>query len=85
MIPIDVYYNMVNLKFQDINVKYDFTWYFHVVVHKNYNYDNSFNPPNYAFTLKLRTFSPSMVKYTRKYSQLCKKRKFMKISFENMS
>jgi hypothetical protein len=50
VIPIDAYYNMVNLTFQNINVKYDFTWYFHVVVHKNYNYDNPFSPPNYAFT-----------------------------------
>ncbi len=40
VIPIDVYYNMVNLKFKIINVKYDFTWYFCVVVHKNYNCDN---------------------------------------------
>jgi hypothetical protein len=73
MIPIDVYYNMVNFKFQNINVKCDFTWYFHVVVHRNYHYDSSFNPLIYALTLKLGTFSPRMVKYTRKYSQLCKK------------
>lgn len=47
-------------------------------------YDNSFNPPNYVLTLRLGTFSLSMVKYTRKYSQLCKKWKCMKIPFENM-
>jgi hypothetical protein len=42
---------MVNLKFKIIKVKYDFTWYFHVIVHKNYNCDNPFCPINCAFTL----------------------------------
>ncbi len=51
MIPIDVYYNMDNFKFQIINVKYEFIWYFHVIVHKNCNCDNPFYPPNCAFTL----------------------------------
>jgi hypothetical protein len=63
---------MINVEFQNINVKYDFTWYFHVVVHRNYNCDNSFSPPNHAFTLKLKTFNPSMVKYTKKIPNCAK-------------
>ncbi len=51
MIPIHVYYNMVNIEFPNVNVNDDFTWYFHVVVHRNCNYDSPFCPPNYAFTL----------------------------------
>jgi hypothetical protein len=41
---------MVNLKFKIFNVKYDFTWYFHVAVHKNYNCDIPFCSINCAFT-----------------------------------
>ncbi len=49
MIHFEVYYNMNNLKFKNIDIKNDFTWYFHDAIHKNYNYDSPFRP-NYAFT-----------------------------------
>jgi len=50
MIPFEVYYNMSNFKFKNIDIKNDFTWYFHDAIHKNYNYDSPFSPLNCAFT-----------------------------------
>ncbi len=43
---------MDNLNYDNVNVKYDFTFYVHLRLKKNYDLAIQINPYNFAFTQK---------------------------------